>query len=97
MIAPRDHLARMPRGGRQDSVHLAMKRVHGLVLVLGLLAACRAPSSGAVAGPPWDESPVQTDSLVYTLRRTPQGYDATATLRYVNRTGRAVHYQQCSP
>lgn len=68
------------------------------------LAACAtafacgpgAPRPADVAALPGDASPVRTDSLVYTLRRTPQGYDGTATLRYVNRTGRPVHYRRCA-
>ncbi|HET7230165.1 MAG TPA: hypothetical protein VFJ16_09195 [Longimicrobium sp.] len=62
-----------------------------------LLTACGRAAPRAAEGPPWDDSPVQTDSPVYTLRRTSNMLDATATLRYVNRTGRPVHYLRCSP
>jgi len=48
-----------------------------------------------VAGPARDDSPVQTDAVVYRLRRKPGMYEATALATYVNRTGGTVYYPRC--
>lgn len=45
--------------------------------------------------PPRDGSPVQTDSLEYTLEHRPGIFEAQAVARYVNRTGRPVHFARC--
>ena len=45
--------------------------------------------------PPWDSSPVQTDSLVYHLRRNPGEYSAYVTAVYRNVTGAPVYFERC--
>lgn len=49
------------------------------------------------AVPARDDSPIQTDALVYRLRRIPGGYDATAIASYTNRTGQPVYFARCDP
>jgi hypothetical protein len=44
-----------------------------------------------------DNSPVETDSLIYTLRYRPNIYEAEAVARYVNRTGKPVYFARCTP
>ncbi|HKP16069.1 MAG TPA: hypothetical protein VJT85_08390 [Gemmatimonadaceae bacterium] len=56
--------------------------------------ACAASD---IAGPVRDGSPVQTDAVVYRLRRMPGAYEATALATYVNRTGSPVYFQRCHP
>ncbi len=47
-------------------------------------------------GPARDSSSVQTDATVYTLRRYPNAWWATAIATYVNRTGGSVYYARCT-
>ena len=61
-------------------------------LLVAVSLGCAAPSA---SGPRRDGSPVQTDAVVYQLRRTPGRYEATALATYVNRTGGVVYYVRC--
>ena len=61
-----------------------------IVLIAG--AGC---ATGSGPGPARDDSPVQTDAVVYRLRHRPGIYEATAHATYVNRTGRPVYYPRC--
>ena len=64
------------------------------VIVPALLAsACR--DAAAPEPPARDASPVQTDAVVYHLRRSGGAYEATAVATYVNRTGAPVYYARC--
>ena len=56
--------------------------------------ACSVPSE---PGPTRDDSPIQTDAVVYRLRRVEGAYEATARATYVNRTDGPVHYSRCHP
>ena len=40
---------------------------------------------------------MQTDAVVYKLRRIPGAYEANARATYVNRTGSPVYYTRCLP
>ena len=42
-----------------------------------------------------DDSPIQTDSLIYGLRKIPGAYDATAIATYTNRSGSPVYFARC--
>lgn len=44
-----------------------------------------------------DNSPIQTDSTVYTLRPVLGGYAATASVLYVNHSSSPVYYVPCNP
>lgn len=46
--------------------------------------------------PVWDNSPVQTDALVYTLRRLPDQYRAIVIATFANRTGAPVYFERCT-
>ena len=54
------------------------------------------PPEPPAAWPVWDDSPVQTDSLVYTLRRLPRELRAFVRARYTNRTGAPVYFHRCT-
>ena len=69
-------------------------RRHARALHLLVVASVGCIASDAT-GPARDDSPVQTDAVVYRLRRTPGMYEATAVATYVNRTGRTVYYPRC--
>lgn len=60
-----------------------------------LLRSEEPPPAKEPTPPARDDSPVQTDSLVYTLRSRPSVYEAEAVAHYVNRTGRPVYFAQC--
>ena len=59
------------------------------------VAVCTAAACSVGGGPPRDGSPVQTDAVVYRLRRTAGAREATAVATYVNRTGAPVYYKRC--
>ena len=63
-------------------------------LVVAASLCCAAPSA---PGPARDGAPVQTDAVVYELRRIPGAYEATARATYVNHTGSPVYYTRCLP
>ncbi len=67
------------------------------VRLLGL--AIVASMSGCLGrtDPEWDDSPMQTDSLVYHLRKTEWGYDAWARATYTNKTNSPVYFERCMP
>jgi hypothetical protein len=54
------------------------------------------PPTPPAAWPVWDASPVQTDSLVYVLRRSQFEYRAIVNARYTNRTGAPIYFQRCT-
>jgi hypothetical protein len=60
-------------------------------------AASLACATASAQGPTRDTSPVQTDAVVYRLRRVGGAYEATARATYVNRTGSVVYYSRCLP
>lgn len=74
-------------------------------VILMLACAVSASCSGhrEIAGVPddasltRDASPVQTDSVLYHLRKVPGMYDAYVVATYVNRTGSPVYYARCMP
>lgn len=76
------------------------------LLAIAILAACREADRGLPSAPlpprsppvqpVWDASPVQTDSLVYTLRRSPGEYRAVVSATYTNRTGASVYFERCT-
>lgn len=71
----------------------------GVLAVVAALGACGAPSSSTaptLRHGPWDGSPVQTDSLTYTLRRTASEYRAFVRATYHNTTGSPVYFARCS-
>jgi hypothetical protein len=65
-----------------------------LQLFVAASLGCATPSA---PGPQRDDSPVQTDAVVYRLRRIQGAYEATARATYVNRTGSIVYYTRCLP
>jgi hypothetical protein len=44
----------------------------------------------------WDDSPVQTDTVVYRLERRPGEYRAIVVARYTNRTASPVYFARCT-
>ena len=80
-----------------------MRRLFRLDLLVcaAMLSGCAADRLASAprtsARVPWDDSPVQTDSLVYHLRRTPDEYSAYVTAVYRNTTGDLVYNPRCSP
>ena len=67
------------------------------VALAGCAADRVASAPDAKAKAPWDASPVQTDSLVYHLRRTPSEYSAYVDAVYRNTTSDPVYFQRCAP
>jgi hypothetical protein len=60
-----------------------------------LLSACS--NSQSIAAPPArDDSPVQTDSLAYHLRRLPSEYRADVTATFINRSASPVYFARCN-
>ena len=76
-----------------------MKHAFGRLPLLPhlLVAASLGCATPSAPGPARDDSPVQTDAVVYRLRRVPGAYEATARATYVNRTGSTVYYMRCLP
>ena len=71
------------------------------VLILSLLLGPGCAGTGATSTtsqhvPLRDNSPIQTDSLVYHLERRPSEYRAYATATFVNRTGSALYFMRCN-
>ncbi len=58
------------------------------------LAACEANSTAPVSLR--DDSPLQTDSLAYALRRLPGEYRAYVQATYVNRGAQPVYFARCA-
>ena len=69
-------------------------RIGLLHLFVMAILGCAAPVE---PGPARDDSPIQTDAVVYRLRRVGGAYEATARATYVNRTGGPVYYARCHP
>jgi hypothetical protein len=60
-----------------------------------LLGACSNYQHTA-APPARDDSSVQTDSLIYHLRRLPSEYRADVTATFVNRSASPVYFARCN-
>ena len=86
-----------------------MRRLLFVLVVLNALAACdpllpnglgsfddEAVADVELPLPVRDSSPVQTDSLSYTLRRRGGVLEATALAVYVNRSATGVHFARCT-
>ena len=71
------------------------RRLTAVVVPALLALGCREVAEPEPSAPPRDGSPVQTDSVVYHLRRVAGAYEATAVATYVNRTGAPVYYARC--
>jgi hypothetical protein len=71
------------------------------LLLAAVVAGCAAEriTTASVPGarPPWDASPVQTDSLIYHLRRTPGEFSAYVSAVYRNTTADPVYFARCNP
>src|SRR4051812_14319678 len=83
------------------SVRLLQASKRAFVLLLAL--PCSSTLTGAcsksqnIAPPPArDDSPVQTDSLIYHLRRLPSEYRAGVTATFVNRSASPVYFARCN-
>jgi hypothetical protein len=72
------------------ALHPMRNPMHVTVMLMASGVAAAEPPV-----PPRDGSPVQTDSLEYTLEHRPSIFDAQAVAHYVNRTGRPVHFARC--
>jgi hypothetical protein len=72
------------------ALHPVRNPMHVTVMLMASGVAAAEPPV-----PPRDDSPVQTDSLEYTLQHRPSIFDAQAVARYVNRTGQPVHFARC--
>ena len=68
--------------------------IGGLLLSTGCLDACATRSISDV--PERDDSPVQTDSVVYHLQRRASEYRAEVIATYTNRTGTRVYFARCN-
>lgn len=72
----------------------------GLICISTVLIACQPDAtmkaSEGVDSPSRDNAPVQTDSLRYTLRPVPGGYDAWATVMFANRSTSAIAFARCN-
>jgi hypothetical protein len=78
---------------------MPLKTRVGVLAVLVALSACGAPDSptaAAASHAPWDGSPVQTDSLTYTLRRNASEYRTFVRATYRNATGSPVYFARCT-
>lgn len=64
-------------------------------VALGGCAAQRSVGPADHGTPPWDTSRVQTDSLVYHLRRQPGEMSAYVTATYRNVTAAPVSFARC--
>jgi hypothetical protein len=65
-----------------------------LALASAVAIACGIRSSNSV--PPRDSSPLQTDSLIYHLRRLPGQYRAYVTATFHNRTASPIYFARCN-
>jgi len=67
-------------------------------LLLAGTGACavRVSAVPTEAKPPWDSSAVQTDSLIYHLRRRADEYRAYATATLRNTTTSPIYFAQCN-
>jgi len=67
-----------------------------LVLLAGIILASGCLARDPNAAPVRDNSPIQTDSLVYHLARRPGEYRAYVTATFTNNTGSPVYFARCS-
>jgi len=72
----------------------ATKRTLGLFASILLGPGCVGTDPNAP--PVRDNSPVQTDSLVYHLERRPSEYRAYVTATFTNNTGSPVYFARCN-
>jgi hypothetical protein len=72
----------------------ATKRILGLFASILLGPGCVGTDPNAP--PVRDNSPVQTDSLVYHLERRPSEYRAYVTATFTNNTGSPVYFARCN-
>jgi hypothetical protein len=72
---------------------IASKRILGLVASTVLGPGCIGTDPNAP--PVRDNSPIQTDSLVYHLERRPSEYRAYVTATFTNNTGSPVYFARC--
>jgi len=82
--------ARFPRSSNRAFVLLRA------LLSSSLLGAC-SNSQNIPRPPARDDSPVQTDSLIYHLRRLPSEYRADVAATFVNRSASPVYFARCNP
>src|ERR1700730_81774 len=70
----------------------------GYVYVVSVILTITACSDTIVpVQPGFDGSPIQTDSLQYTLQHSPGTYEVSLNIRYTNRSRRPVYTQACTP
>ena len=70
-----------------------------------IVLACEDPAEPVVPPPPpppppgpplvRDASPIQSDSLVYTLKSSPGVYEAWGSFSYTNTTGHTIYFARC--
>jgi hypothetical protein len=72
----------------------ASRRMLGLIVSIVLGPGCSA--TGVNAPPVRDNSPVQTDSLVYHLERRSSEYRAYVTATFTNNTSSPVYFARCN-
>jgi hypothetical protein len=65
-----------------------------LVLGSAVTVGCGIRSNNSV--PPRDYSPLQTDSLVYRLKRLPGQYRAYVTATFRNQTAAPIYFRRCN-
>ena len=69
------------------------------LLTAGIALGCGAASLTSLPVneiPPRDNSPIQTDSLLYHLQRLPSEYRAFVVAIYTNRTQSTVYFARCN-
>ena len=67
-----------------------------LSLIASVLMGLGCFASAGPTAPVRDNSPVQTDSLVYHLERRPSEYRAYATATFTNNTGSPLYFARCN-
>ena len=67
-----------------------------VAVVMSILMGLGCVAIDATAPPARDNSPVQTDSLVYQLERRPTEYRAYVTATFTNNTGSPVYFARCN-
>ena len=90
--------------GAQQTMALILPAVRGrrrlLIACILLSPACvdgRVPSPLSDGPPARDDSPVQTDSVVYHLQRRASEYRAYVSATFTNRTASPVYFARCNP
>ncbi len=75
---------------------LARRLVVVIAVLLGPGCVGAVTSPGMDAPPGRDDSPAQTDSLVYHLQRLPSEYRAYVTATFTNRNSSSVYFARCN-